>query len=482
MTEAHVAVIGGGIAGLAAAYFLRAQQGGEDGPGSGVRVTVYEGAPRIGGKLAVSEIAGIPVDEGAEAMLARRPEGTALAAAVGLADQLVTPGTTSASIWTRGRLRPIPAGQFMGVPAGLAPLARSGVISPRGLARAALDPLLPGPGPDGDVPVARAVGSRFGREVVDRLVEPLLGGVYAGRADQLSFQATMPALAAAAGRQDAGRGLAAAVRSLLPKAPPPGGKRPPIFTTLAGGLGTLPPAVAAASGAGIRTRCTVRELRRAPDGWRLTVGSAHDPQQVHADAVVLALPARPASRLLAAEVPAAAAALGEIEYASIAIVTLAYRRSAFPGPLAGSGYLVPAVDGRAVKAATFSTVKWPHLTAGGHAATAVRLSVGRIGEERLLQCADDELAGIAAAELREAAGARELPVGQRVSRWGGALPQYAVGHAGRVRRIGAAVAAQPGLAVCGAAYDGLGIPACIATARDAATGVLGYLARRGAPA
>ena len=193
---------------------------------------------------------------------------------------------------------------------------------------------------------------------------------------------------------------------------------------------------------------------------------------------MLALPARPASRLLAAEVPAAAAALGEIEYASIAIVTLAYRGSAFPSPLSGSGYLVPAVDGRTVKAVTYSTVKWPHLTAGGHDATAVRLSVGRIGEERLLQRADEDLARAAAAELAEAAGVREPPAETRVSRWGGALPQYTVGHAGRVARIRSAVAAEPGLAVCGAAYDGLGIPACIATAQAAAARIGEYLARR----
>jgi protoporphyrinogen/coproporphyrinogen III oxidase len=496
VTDANVAVIGGGIAGLAAAYFLRTgQDGGNGSPGGRVRVTVFESSPRIGGKLVVSEVGGIPVDEGAEAMLARRPEGTGLATAAGLADQLVTPGTTSASIWTRGRLRPIPAGQVMGVPGDLPALARSGVVSPAGLARAALDPLLPGAVLDRDVSVTELVGGRFGREVVDRLVEPLLGGVYAGRADQLSFEATMPALAAAVrdgqGEPDGrdgrasrrgSRSLSGSARSMLAAAPSRDGKPRPVFTTLARGLGTLPAAVAAASGAEVRTGSTVRELRRTPSGWRLTVGSAHAPQHVDADAVVLALPARPASRLLAAEVPAAAGPLGEIEYASMAIVTLAYRGSAFPGPPGGSGYLVPAVDGRAVKAVTFSTVKWPHLTAGGHAVTAVRCSVGRIGEERLLQRADDELAKLAAAELAEAAGVRELPADVRVSRWGGALPQYTVGHAGRVSRIRTAVAGQPGLAVCGAAYDGLGIPACVATARDAATDVLSYLARPGAPA
>ena len=265
--------------------------------------------------------------------------------------------------------------------------------------------------------VASLVGARLGREVVDRLVEPLLGGVYAGRADELSFEATLPGLAAASRNH---RTLTAAARSVVAAARRgPAGRAPadaspqadpvrgepgnPVFTTLAGGLGTLPPAVAAASGAHIRTGAPVRELRRTSAGWLLTVGSADDPEYVRADAVVLALPARPASRLLRAEVPAAGALLGEIEYASMAIVTLAFPRGAFHPRPRGSGYLVPAVDGRAVKAVTFSTVKWPHLlTLGaGHDAVGdvVRCSVGRIGEEQVLQRTDEELVALARREL-----------------------------------------------------------------------------------
>jgi oxygen-dependent protoporphyrinogen oxidase len=267
-----------------------------------------------------------------------------------------------------------------------------------------------------------------------------------------------------------------------------------VFTTLAGGLGTLPAYLAKASGAEVRTSAMVRELTPAPGGWRLTVGSAAAPEQVDADAVIIAIPARPAQRLLAS-VPgasAAAAALGGISYASMAIVTLAYPRSAFPGPglaaLGWSGYLVPAVDGRAVKAVTFSSVKWPHLTAAPAAPAApahdagpleiVRCSVGRIGEEALLQRSDDELAALAAAELADATGAAGGPAAARVTRWGGALPQYTVGHLDRVAAIRAGVAAQPGLAVCGAAYDGVGIPACVATARSAVSQVLAFLAAR----
>jgi oxygen-dependent protoporphyrinogen oxidase len=489
----HVAIIGGGISGVAAAFFLR------DTP---VRVTVFEGSPRLGGKLAISEVAGIAVDEGAEALLARRPEGTGLIRDIGLGDELVEPGTTSSAIWTRGELRPLPRRQFMGVPADLAELARSGIVSDEGARRAGLDLELPPTDRAGDVPVGQFVAARLGQEVVDRLVDPLLGGVYAGLSAQLSFEATLPALAAASLRH---RSLAEAAGSLLP-APPPGAdggaarKAAGVFTTLAAGLGTLPAAVADASGAVVRTGSAVRELARTTTGWRLTVGSAAAPESVAADAVILALPARPAGRLLAGVhgAGAAAAALDEIPYASMAIVTLAYPRLAFPEPPArgGSGYLVPAVDGHAVKAVTFSTRKWPHLAGGmvgaepddaglakaGSASARqldiVRCSVGRLGEEELLQREDAELAKLAAAELTEATGVRGDPVDWRVTRWGGALPQYMVGHLDRVASIRAAVAAQPGLAICGAAFDGVGIPACVATARMAADHVLGHVKHR----
>ena len=477
--QPHVVIVGGGIAGLAAAFFLSDEA---------VRVTVLEGSPRLGGKLSVSEVAGVCVDEGAEALLVTRPEGTALIADVGLADQRVAPGTTSSAIWTLGALRPLPRRQFMGVPTDMAELAQAGVLTDEGVARARQELELPPAARDGDVPVARYVGARLGREVVDRLVDPLLGGVYAGRSAELSFDATLPALAAASRRYPT---LTEAARSLLPPPAPPSPGQPAsasrVFTTLAGGLGVLPGCLAKASGATIRTGTMVRELARAERGWRLTAGSAADPERLDADAVILAVPARPAGRLLAA-VPGASAAvtaLGEISYASMAIVTLAYPRSAFPEPgLAArgrSGYLVPAVDGRAVKAVTFSTVKWPHLadmTAADDPLEIIRCSVGRIGEEKLLQRDDEELAEVAAAELATATGARGAPVATRVTRWGGALPQYTVGHLDRVRSIRDAVAAQPGLAVCGAAYDGVGVPACVATARQAVSQVMAFLAAR----
>lgn len=460
-------IVGGGISGLAAAWFLR--QGG----GERVRVTVLEGGPRVGGKLRASEVAGVSVDEGAESMLARRPEGIELARMVGLGADLAEPGTTQAAVYTRGALRPMPKGQVMGVPGDLTELARSGIISPGGLIRVPLDQLLPATLVRTDVSVASYIRARMGSEVVERLVEPLLGGVYAGRADMLSLEATMPRIAVAARSE---RSLLGAVRDIVDETPKDAG---PVFTSLRGGLGRLPEAVAKASGADIRTGVTVRELRRTQDGWLLVTGPVPRPETVEADAVIIAVPATPAARLLSDAVPKAAAELARIEYSSMAIVTLAYPAAAFPTPPTGSGYLVPPVEGRAVKAATFTSVKWPHLVESDPSIVLVRCSIGRIGEEQVLQRDDAELVSLATAEMAEVVGVRGLPLDSRVSRWGGSLPQYNVGHLDRVARVRAAVAVEPGLAVCGAAYDGLGVPACVSTARTAAARILDHLGDRG---
>ncbi|AWS45391.1 protoporphyrinogen oxidase [Streptosporangium sp. 'caverna'] len=458
----HVVVVGGGIAGLAAAWYLR--QGGER-----VRVTVVDGAERIGGKLHATEVAGVSMDAGAEAMLARRPEGKDLVRMVGLDEELRLPGTTQAGILTRGTMRSMPKGHVMGVPSDVTMLAKSGILSLSGLARVPLDQILPETRVTADVSVAAYIRARMGAEVVERLIEPLLGGVYAGTAERLSLDATMPQIAIAARSE---RSLLDAAREIIAKTPKNTG---PVFTTLRRGMGSLPEAVAAASGAEIRTGVMVREIRRTEGGWRLVAGPVPQPEIIEADAVIVAAPGPAASRMLAAEVPQASAELARIEYASMAIVTLAYPREAFPEPPTGSGYLVPPVDGRAIKAATFSSVKWPHLAETDPNLILLRCSIGRIGEEAVLQRDDAELVALAMAEMVEVMGVRGLPRDSRVTRWGGSLPQYDVGHLDRIARIRAAVAAQPGLALCGAAYDGLGIPACISTARTAAARILDHL-------
>ena len=428
---ARVVIVGGGIAGVAAAWFLRDHT-----------VTVIDGADRLGGKLHTSDVAGLPVDEGAEQLLVRRPEAVALARDVGLADELVHPQTHSASIWARGRLRPLPPRTLLGVPSSARGLG--GVLAPWEVARVALDRVLPGTAPVEDVSVASYVGHRVGDAVVDRLVEPLLGGVYAGRADLLSLFATMPQLPRVDGS------LTVAVGQALP-------------TSVRGGLQRLVHATIARSRADVVTGRLVRRVERTPTGWRVVHGATVDEQALDADAVVLAVPAHPAARLLADTVPVAATELAAIDYASVAIVTLAYPASAMPA-LAGSGYLVPVLPGRPVKAVTFTSSKWRHL----HGDVAVvRASIGRFGDVEELQRDDADLVASVRRELADTVGVRGEPVATRVSRWGGGLPQYTVGHLERVQRIRAAVGSVHGLAVCGAAYDGVGVPACIASAHRA---------------
>jgi oxygen-dependent protoporphyrinogen oxidase len=461
----HVVVVGGGISGLAAAWFLR-----RDGP-PGLRVTVLEAADRIGGKLRVSDVAGVPVDEGAESLLLRRPEAVDLARAVGLGDDLEDAATTSAGVWTRGAMHPLPSGTVMGVPGDLRPLAATGLLTGRELARIPLDSWLPRTRIGDDVSVGSYVAARVGRGVVDRLVEPLLGGVYAGHADLLSMEATLPQLAQHARTE---RSLLAAVRASRAAAPESDGA---VFGAPRGGVGRLPAAVAARSGAVVRTGAVVRELARTPDGWRLTVGSTRSPEEVLADAVVLAVPAAAAARLLRPQVPAAAAELAQVRSASVAILTLAFESRALPVQPSGSGFLVPPADGMSVKAVTFSSNKWGWYAAAAPGVAVVRASMGRLGEEATLQREDSDLVDLALADLTDALGVTDPPLDARVSRWGGGLPQYGVGHLARVDRVRAAVAAQPGLAVCGATYDGIGVPACVATAERAASELLRQWAR-----
>ncbi|MEP9361969.1 FAD-dependent oxidoreductase [Nocardioides sp. CN2-186] len=440
----RVVVVGAGIAGLTAARDLAA---------AGHDVLVLEGSSRVGGKLHRASVAGVTVDVGAEAMLARRPEGVDLAAAVGL--PIEHPRLTSSRVWTRDALRPLPP-SLMGVPLDLDRLAASGILSADGLARVRSAASLPPASYDADVSVGDLVDERYGPEVTDRLVEPLLGGVYAGQARRLSARATVPQL------------LTLAEGGPLPE------QRPglPVFAGIAGGMARLSELLAATLT--VRTDATVRELRRTETGWSLVVGPTTAAEEVTADAVVLAVPAAPTSRLLSSVAPLAAAELAEIDYASMAVVTFAFRESTVPSLATtdSSGFLVPPVDGRRIKASTFSFAKWAWVRAAGGGLLLLRTSLGRYGEEVALQATDEELVAWSLADLRSAVGPISDPVDTHVQRWGGGLPQYALGHLDRVARIRASVGTVPGLAVCGAAYDGVGIPAVIASAQRAARELL----------
>ncbi|TCB90747.1 protoporphyrinogen oxidase [Micromonospora zingiberis] len=466
-TRWRVAVVGGGIAGLAAAVRLR------DRAPSGTEITVYERSGALGGKLRTGELAGGPVEFGAESFLMRDPAGgesaaVALIRRLGLAGRIVHPTVGQAALAVDGELRPIPGGTLVGVPGDLDRVATVARPTPE----ADHDGGRPLLGSTDDVSVGALVRARFGDEVVDRLVDPMLGGVYAGRADDLSLATTMPALARAARTEHTLLGAVRAAQAAAPRAP-----GEPVFGTLDGGLSCLVEAAATASGASVRRNATVRELTPTGSGWRLIVGPTRDPEHVDVDAVVLAVPARPAARLLTGVADAVAAGIGGLDYASVALVTLALPEPALPQL---SGFLVPGTEGLLIKASTFFTSKWGHLRRPDGLAL-VRASVGRYGDEAQLQRPDEDLAATVHRELSAVLDTPlPAPVAGHVQRWGGALPQYTPGHLDRVAEARVALrSTHPTLTLAGAGYDGVGIPVCVRSGETAAEEIITALGGSG---
>lgn len=458
----RVVVVGGGIGGLATAHhLLRARPD--------LHVHVLDGGDRPGGKIRSQEVGGVTLDVGAESVVASSRSGRELITGLGLEEALVHPEPVPATIWSRGQRHAVPARSFLGIPSPETDLR--GLLDD-GEVRRASEPAPFECAGRADVTVAEAVAGVHGRAVVDRLVEPLLGGIYAGRVDRLSLRSTMPALWSA---MSAGRSLPDAVAHLLP---PPTRSPAPRVMGLVGGINRLVEALTAAvlaAGGRVSSATLARGLERTPGGWRVVTGPTTDPVAHEAEVVVLATPAAPTARLLTDHAPGAAGALAGIEYASTAVVTLALPRATTP-ELEGSGFLVPAVDGRTIKAATFSAAKWSWVARASEEVTLMRASIGRAGEVATLQREDEELVAAAVTEVGEALG-RTLPppVESHVQRWGGGLPQYDLGHRQRVATTRSEVADLPGLEMVGAAYDGVGIGAVLDGATATATTILDHL-------
>jgi oxygen-dependent protoporphyrinogen oxidase len=423
----RIAVVGGGIAGLAAARLLKAQ---------GLDPVLFESTDRVGGKLRLETIGDLTLDVGAEAILARRPEGVDLAESVGLAADVVHPDTTQASILAAGALHALPR-TVMGIPTGPVDFVS---IEQHSV-----------PLPDHDMSVADYVRERAGDEVLDRLVAPLLGGVYAGDAERLSL--------AAAGEQL--KLLGADPLAVAAQVPEPDGS--PVFAGIRGGVGRLVAATVAEL-PDVRTDIVVRGLERADDQWLLRIAAGDE----HFDAVVLATPAPATSRLLAEVAPRSSFALADVTVASVVIVTFVFDRDL---DLPGSGFLVSPSEPVTIKASTFSSNKWGWLKEPGR--TVLRASLGRAGEPMLYD--DATMTELALADLRAIVGTLPAPVASHVQRWDGGLPQYAVGHLDMLDTIDAELAGLPGLAVAGATYRGVGVPAVIASAQGAVEKLLADL-------
>lgn len=412
----QVTVVGGGITGLSAALRL---------VDAGVEVTLVEGSDRLGGKLRTDH----GLEAGAENFLMRDPGGGPSAAVelvreVGLGEEIVHPTGLPPGLYVDGRLRPLPSGTFLGIPGPDTDL--TAVASIAGSDEDTGEPVL-----TGDVAVGALVRERLGDEIVSRLVDPLLGGVYAGHADQLSLAATMPGLYQLLLTEHT---LTGAVKRASRA---PSGE--PVFGTISGGLSRLVEAVAqrlTERAARIELGQPVRELPGTP--------------------LILAVPGGKAARLLPAAV---AGELGEIEYASVGLVTLEFPPCDLPRL---SGFLVPQTEGLTIKAATFFSRKWEQVEG-----VVVRVSVGRAGEAEVLRAPDHSLIETALQDLSKVVHDLPKPKSAKVIRWGGGLPQYAPGHVTRVAAAREMLRDTP-IMLAGAAYDGIGIPACVKSGRRAA--------------
>jgi len=437
------AVVGGGIAGLAAAWELRRRD-------PDAEVTVLEATGRLGGKLRTSSFAGRMVDEGADAFLARVPEGHELCAELGLADALVAPTSGRAYVAGGTELHALPAGLVLGVPTDADAVRAAGWLGNDAADRVAAEPTqaLAPLGDADDTSVGELVRRRLGDEVLERLVDPLIGGINAGHSDHLSLRAAAPQLAEAVAT---GAGLVAGLRD---RPPPDAG---PVFWAHPGGMAAVVDELVSR----LRTaEVDLRTLAPVTDLAALLAGAGRN-------GVVVATPAPVAARLVGGR---AAEVLGAIRHASVALVRLAFRPGDVAHPLDASGLLVPRIEGRALTACSFASTKWAHLAPAPAAATVVlRASVGRFGAAAALDLDDGRLVAAVLADLDDLLGLAGDPTETQVSRWVDGFPQYEPGHLARVAAAEADLATRlPLVRLAGAAHRGIGIPACIRQGRAAA--------------
>ena len=468
----RVIVVGGGITGLSAAYRLK--QSAPD-----AAITLIESDRRLGGKITTDRVDGFVIEGGPDTFLSYKPRGIGLCRELGLEDRLH--GTNEkirrTYVMRRGRLYDLPEGLTGLIPSRFGPMIKTGLISPLGKLRMGLDYFIPPKSLNSDESLAQFVERRLGHELYDRMIEPLMSGIYAGDGEQLSLGATFPQLRQTElthGGLVKGMLAAKKQRSGDTSMPPAAlRKKWPAFVTPETGLAEIIEVLQARlSDIDIRLGTRVNYIDHDATGYVVELDGG---ATLSADAIILATPAYATAYLVVGLDPELAQALKGIPYASTATVSVAYPLKDIPRPLNGYGYIIPRAEGRSILACTWTSTKFPHRAPEGYG--LIRAFIGRAGDDEVINRSDEELLSMVRDELHEVLGITAAPIVHRIFRWPKAMPQYTLGHLDRLAVIERRLAQQPGLFVAGNAYRGIGIPDCIASGEQAADNAISYLAR-----
>jgi protoporphyrinogen/coproporphyrinogen III oxidase len=466
--EKHIVVVGGGIAGLSAAYHLY-EKSRED--GNLIKVTVLEADPRWGGKILTERQDGFVIEGGPDTFLATKPWGVALCRKLGLEGRLhgTNPKLKNTYVMRQGKLAPLPEGLMMMVPSRFGPMIRSGLLSWTQKARMGLDFFLPPRSLNGDESLGEFVSRRLGRAAYERLIEPLMSGIYAGDGDKLSLKSTFPILRDMEQKHGGLIKGALALRKQRAKHAGPSTGSRSMFLTPTTGLAEMVEVLVSRleeRGAELKHGTRVQQLNLTLNGFQLHTEAG---DRIDAEGVILTAPAFASGEMLSKVDPDLAEELQSIEYISTSTISLAYRLEDVPRPLDGYGYVIPRREGRKALACTWTSTKFPHRAPESH--VLVRVFAGRAGQEGI-PWDETGLLELAKEEVRLTLGVTAEPLFYKVYVWENAMPQYNLGHPQRLERIEERLECLPGLALAGNGYRGIGIPDCIHSGEIAAEKVL----------
>ena len=459
----RIAVIGGGTAGLSSAYSLQKRKSA----GSPIEFVVCEAAQRLGGVIRTAQIDDCIIEAGPDSFLTEKPWAADLCSELGVGDQLITSNDSERKTYmlVKGRLVPIPDGLMFMVPTKLLPTFLSPMFSLGTKARIVREWLSPPKPKNAEISVAQFVERHYGREMVDRVADPLLGGVYGGSADQLSVDAVLPRFVQMEAMHGSlGRAMVAARRNSSSAAPRP------LFTSLKSGMQQMTDALVSRIPKEVfRPGVRVEAVKPESGKWLVT----NNGRTEEFDAVVIATPAHAAASVLSAQ-PALATELNSIPYTSSMTVVLGYGQNVRAALPPGFGFLVPRTEGRKILAATFVHNKFPHRAPENRA--IIRCFIGGSVAEQMFEQGETEIANAVEGELKSILGLSAAPLFTRVYKWRKAMAQYTVGHSARVDRTKSLVAQMPGLALAGNAYSGIGVPDCVRTGQEATDKLISDLA------